>query len=393
VDVSAQLKKNYELFESFEENGKEKLQRYLSGAEEKYELAIKELMYKDYKSLFDFVNRKFIREITQLNIFESLDHFVSRYFESEEAKQIVEYSVGFLGSSPMTTPAFYHIMTYIDFKLGVWYPTGGMGKVAQSIYELARVQGAEFKFNEEVRKINVSGKRAESVVTDKEEFDADVVLVNADYPHAETQFLERNAQSYSEKYWEKSVLAPSAFCIYLGVDSKIPELEHHTLFLDKDWATKFDAIFDPKKAEWAESPSFYVNTPSKTDRSFAPKGGEALFILVPLSPHLEDTKQIRQDYYNRMLDHLEKKIGQNIRDHIVVKKIFAHNDFSNRYNAYKGTALGLSHTLKQTALFRPAHKSKKVTNLYYTGQYTHPGIGVPMALISSQIVSKEITKH
>jgi phytoene desaturase len=167
-------------------------------------------------------------------------------------------------------------------------------------------------------------------------------------------------------------------------------LIHHNLFLEKDWAEGFDTIFDPKKAAWPENPSYYVNIPSKTDKTAAPTGSDTLFILIPLAPGIEDTPERREYFYNKIMDDLEAKTGENIRDHVVVKKIFALEDFKTRYNAYKGTALGLSHTMRQTALFRPAHKSKKVDNLYYSGQYTHPGIGVPMVMVSSQIVAREI---
>ena len=216
--------------------------------------------------------------------------------------------------------------------------------------------------------------------------------MNADYPHAEIDLLEKENQTYNEEYWDKKILAPSAMVAYLGIDKEMDQFAHHTLFLDKDWEAGFDTIFDPKKAAWPEKPSYYVNVPSKTDRSAAPEGSETLFVLVPLAPGIEDTPELRENFYNMIMDDLEAKIGENIRDHIVVKRIFALNDFKERYNAYKGTALGLSHTLRQTALFRPAHMSKKVQNLYYSGHYTHPGIGVPMVLISSQIVANEINK-
>lgn len=206
------------------------------------------------------------------------------------------------------------------------------------------------------------------------------------------ELLKDKYQTYPASYWEKKVLAPSSLVAYVGIDREMQNLVHHNLFLDKDWAEGFDTLFDPKKATWPENPSYYVNIPSKTDRTAAPPGMDTLFILIPLAPGLEDTEERRQKLYQHILDDLEAKTGENIRDHILVERIFALNDFKERYNAYKGTALGLSHTMRQTALFRPAHKSKKVKNLYYTGQYTHPGIGVPMTFISSEIVAKEINE-
>jgi phytoene desaturase len=393
ADVAADLEKNYALFDSFEEDGGEKLREYLASAKEMYDLSVNEMLYRDYRSILDFLDGRLIMEGSRMHILENLDTFVNRYFESDKAKKIVEYSIGFLGGAPKNTPSFYHIMSHIDMTLGVWYPEGGIRKVARSIYDLACDHGATFFFNEPVTAIGVTGNRAERVVTTKGAYDADVVIVNADYAFSELNLLDDRHRSYPAKYWEKRVLAPSAFVIYLGVTKTFEALAHHTLFLDKDWADSFDQIFNPKKAAWPKTPSYYVNVPSKTDTTAAPEGCETLFILVPLAPGLEDTPELREAFYEKILDHLEATIGEPVRDTIVVKRIFALEDFSERYNAYKGTALGLSHTLFQTALFRPAHKSKKVTNLYYTGQYTHPGIGVPMTLISSQIVARELNEE
>jgi phytoene desaturase len=393
VDVESDLEKNYQLFDTFEDNGGEKLKEYLDSAEKMYELSVKELLYRDYRSIFDFLNGKMLLSGMRLNILENLDHFVNRKFESDYSRKIVQYSIGFLGSSPQRTPSLYHIMSHIDLTMGVFYPQGGMRKVAQSIYELALSEGAEFKFNQPVTEIIIQDKKVTGVKTDKATYNADLVLVNADYPYSETELLEEKYQTYPAKYWEKKVLAPSSMVAYIGIDREMENLVHHNLFLDKDWAEGFDTLFDPKKARWPDKPSYYVNIPSKTDKTAAPPGMDTLFILVPLAPGIEDTEEHREKLYNHIMDDLEAKTGENIRDHILVKRIFALDDFKERYNAYKGTALGLSHTMRQTALFRPAHQSKKADNLYYTGQYTHPGIGVPMTLISSEIVTQEINER
>lgn len=392
VDVESELEKNYALFDTFEENGGEKLKEYLASAEKMYELSVKELLYKDYRTILDFLNGKMLMSGIRLNILENLEHFVDRKFESDEARKIVQYSIGFLGSSPKRTPSLYHIMSHIDLTMGVFYPQGGMRRVANSIYELAQSLGAEFIFNEPVEQIMVENGVATGVKTSNGTYEADLVLVNADYPFTEIELLDDKYQTYPATYWEKKVLAPSSMVAYVGIDREMENLVHHNLVLDKDWAEGFDTLFDPEKAAWPDNPSYYVNIPSKTDRSAAPPGMDTLFLLIPLAPGLEDTEEHREKLYNYILDDLEAKTGENIRDHIVVERIFALNDFKDRYNAYKGTALGLSHTMRQTALFRPAHKSKKVKNLYYTGQYTHPGIGVPMTFISSEIVAKEINE-
>jgi phytoene desaturase len=390
VDVAADIEKNYQLFDRLEENGAEKLKEYLKSSEELYEFSLHEMLYKDYKSILDFLNGKLLLQGYKLNIWENLQHYVNKKFESDEARKILEYAIGFLGGSPANTPSFYHLMSHVDLTMGVFYPQGGMRKVVQSLYELAKSYGVEFRFNEPVEMLEVHDHKLKRIITSKGTYDTDLAIVNADYPHSELDLLTKENRTYDEKYWDSRVMAPSAMVAYLGVDTQFEKLVHHNLFLDEDWEHGFDTIFDPAKAAWPENPSYYVNVPSRTDKTAAPSGSDTLFLLIPLAPGLEDTPELREKFYNKIMDDLEAKLGEDIRKHIIVKKIFALNDFKDRYNAYKGTALGLSHTLRQSALWRPAHQSKKVKNLYYSGHYTHPGIGVPMTLISSQIVAQEI---
>jgi phytoene desaturase len=390
LDLSPDLEKNYKLFETLEEDGGQKLKDYLESSKELYEFSVNEMLYKDYKSILDVLNGKLILKGYKLHLWENLQDYVNKQFESDEARKILEYAIGFLGGAPQNTPSFYHLVSHADLSMGVWYPQGGMRKVVQSLLQLAKSFGAQFKFNEPVKHLDVQENYVKTVITNKTNYKSDLVIITADYPHSELDLLNPENQTYNEKYWKKKVIAPSAMVIYLGVDFKVKKLLHHNLFLNKDWEEGFDYIFDPEKAEWPKNPSYYVNVPSKTDKSAAPNGSETIYILIPLAPGMEDTTSLRERLFNNILDDLESKIGENIREHIVIKKTFAIKDFKERYNAYKGTAFGLSHTLRQTALWRPAHKSKKVENLYYSGQYTHPGIGVPMVMVSSQIVAKEI---
>jgi len=393
LDVHADLEKNYELFDSFEEDGGEKLKDYLQEAKNKYDLSMGGMIYEDYDSIFDFFNLKLLRGGSKLDIFRNLDSLVTKKFDSEEARKILEYSIGFLGGSPKITPAIYQLMSYVDFIKGVWFPEGGMKAVVDSIKEIAEDNGAIFRMNHEVEEIQVKNGEAVAIQTDQGGYFTELVVVNADYPHSELDLLDKNYRTYDKKFWEKKDFAPSAFVAYVGIDTQIDELEHHTLFLDKDWGENFDQIFDSEDPRWPEDPSYYVNVPSKTVPEMAPEGSETLFILVPLAPGLEDTEEDREKFYDKIMSDLEDKVGKDIRDHEVTRRIFAVNDFREDYNAYKGTALSLVHTLRQTAFWRPRHKSKKVENLYYTGQYTHPGIGVPMTLISSQIVANNIEEY
>ena len=390
ADVSADIEKNLALFESFEPGGAEKLRNYLAESEETYRTTMDDLLYRDYRSIFDFFDRRLLSRLRKLRPFENLETYVKKRFSSDQARKVVQYSIGFLGGSPKNTPSFYHIMTHIDMNMGVWYPEGGMRAVVEALVTLGREFGVEYRYNEPVTAIDVEGGVARRVVTPLGAHETDIVVVNADYPFAEMHLLPENSRSYPASYWEKKVLAPSTFVAYLGVDREITKLAHHNVFLEPDWEEGFETIFDPKKAAWPENPSFYVNVPSRTDTTAAPGGTDTLFLLAPLAPGLEDTPELRERLYDHLMSRMEEILGENILDAVVTRRIFALSDFADRYNAYRGTALGLTHTLRQTALWRPAHRSKKVGNVYYTGQYTHPGIGVPMTLISSQIVAREL---
>ncbi|MFA0833684.1 MAG: phytoene desaturase family protein [Methanobacterium formicicum] len=392
-DLSANPEKNYQLFESFEPGGGEKLKEYLKSSRELYEFSIKEMLYKDYNSILDLLSGKLLLKSLKLHLWENLEDYINQQFESDQARKILMYAIGFLGGAPQNTPSFYHLVSHADLTMGVWYPQGGMRKVVKTLYELAQSYGAVFRFDEPVEKLEIQDKLVKKVVTSEGSYAPDLVIVTADYPHSELDLLTPDHQTYSQKYWEKRTISPSAMVVYLGVDIKVGKLIHHNLFLNKDWETGFDYIFDPEKAEWPEDPSYYVNVPSKTDESAAPPGSDTLYLLIPLAPGMVDTPELRETLYNHILDDLESKIKLNIRGHVQVKKLFAINDFKERYNAYKGTAFGLTHTLRQTALWRPAHLSKKAENLYYSGQYTHPGIGVPMVMVSSQIIVQDIMKR
>lgn len=328
-------------------------------------------------------------EGSRLHVFENMEKYVSRYFTNEKLRRILQYHMVFLGGTPKNTPAIYSLLSHVDFNLGVWYPDGGIGKVAEGLGAVAREQGCTIMCDNEVLRINSSNGKVTSITTTQGDMTCDLVVVNADYQWAETKLLQDENRTYSERYWNKRTIAPSGFIIYLGVNKKLKNLQHHSLYFGQDWMQHFDAIF--KAPNWPTDPSYYICTPSKTDPTTAPEGKENIFILVPVASGLDDSSDaFREGYARKIIRHLESVIGEPFENDIIVKRIFSHRDFSERYHAFKGTALGLSHTLMQTALFRPQHKSKKVEGLYYTGQYTHPGIGMPMTLISSEIVSNVI---
>jgi phytoene desaturase len=391
VDIPADRQKTGDLFEQLEPGGKQKLEQFLRSAEFQYRTAMQSFICRGYRSLFDFFNWEIITKGPRLHIFEGLDRYVRRFFRSDKLRKILEYTVVFLGGSPDNTPALYSIMSHVDFNLGVWYPDEGIGSVVNALVRLNGEQGVKLLTGQNVRRIESEHGRAKRVVTDKGTFDADIVLVNADYHHAETALLQPADVSYPAAYWASRKMGPSAFLIYLGLNKKLNGVQHHNLYLDPSWDEHFRSIFN--RPVWPEKYSYYFSCTSKTDPGTAPPGGEALFILVPVAAGLDDTPETREKMFDRTIAHLEKLLGEGIRQNIVYRQVFAQRAFALAYNAYKGTALGLAHTLFQTAVFRPAHRSKKLNNLYYTGSYTHPGIGVPMVIISAQIVCNLIRRE
>ena len=385
VDIKKDKNHTVNVFNELENGGGEKLKKYLRDSEYKYNVAYNDFLYRDYKSIFDFFNRKLLLSGTKLHLFNNLDSYAKKYFKNKKARQILEFNTVFLGCSPDRTPALYSLMSHADITTGVFYPEGGIYKLIDALYSLAKENGVKFYLNHNAEKINIHNNKVESIKTNNGSFKADIALVASDYHFAETQLIERKYQTYHEKYWDKRVLSPAVFLIFIGLKKKISILQHHNLYLSENWDNHFESIF--KTNSWPDNPSYYIGCNSKTDPGSVPLNCESLFILVPVAPELDDSEEIREKFYNTIISHIEYLTGENIIDSIRFKKIFAHKDFIKKFNSYKGTSMGLAHTLFQTAVFRPSHKSKKVSNLFYTGQYTHPGIGMPMVIISSQVVS------
>ncbi|MGC8771148.1 MAG: phytoene desaturase family protein [Brevinematia bacterium] len=387
VDVYPDREKILELFRQFEENGDKKIESYLKNANYKYDIAMKNFLYRDFKNIFSFFNFRMLTEGLKLDVFKNLDKVISKYFTSHKSKKILEYEVVFLGNSPYNAPSLYSILSHVDLNLGVWYPMGGMGKIVDALEKLCKDNGVKIITGEEVINFKYENNKISEVITNGGNYKADYVISSADYAHTELKILDDSHRTFDKKYWGKRVMAPSMFIIYLGVNKKLKNLKHHNLYFSRDWNKHFETIFEEPK--YPDNPCFYISCPSYTDPSVAESDKENLFILVPVSCDIKDENVLREDYFDYLIKHIENIIGENFKDDIIYKRIFSINDFANDYNAFKGTALGLAHTLFQTAVFRPPHKSKKVKNLYYTGHYTHPGVGVPMTLIASEIVYNE----
>ncbi len=392
IDLPSSMDGMYALFESIERGGADQLKRFLKEAAYKYDVGIKDLVYKPGRSLWEFADIRVIKGALRLHLFRSFSRHVRKYFRDPRLISLLEFPVLFLGAKPSETPALYSLMNYADIQLGTWYPMGGMYKVVEAMVDVARSMGVEFETNAEVDGIDVSQGKATQVNYGGKSLATDIVVGGADYHHVEQHLLQPAYRTYSPEYWEKRVMAPSCLLFYIGVNKRLDNLQHHNLFFDTDFDQHAREIYDDP--QWPQNPLFYVCCPSKTDPGVAPIGQENLFLLIPLAPGLsDDTEETKERYYNLIMDRLEKLTGQAIRPHVVVKRSYAHSDFVRDYHAFRGNAYGLANTLRQTAILKPSLKSKKVSNLYYTGQLTVPGPGVPPSLISGRVVAREIQKE
>jgi phytoene desaturase len=391
TDIPASYEKLRNVFEQFEPGSANRLDKFLAEAEFKYETGINKLVHKPGLSITEFFDWDVIKGMFRLDVFNSIKKHIQKHFHHPRLRQMMEFPVLFLGALPENTPALYSLMNYADIKLGTWYPKGGMYTVVEGMYKLALETGVKFQFNENVKEIVVENGRAQKVITDKEGYVADAVISGADYHFTEMELLKEENRSYSKAYWDKKLMAPSCLLYYVGLNKKLNNVLHHSLFFDVAFDKHAIEIYTTK--EWPSEPLFYVSVNSVTDSSVAPAGGEAIVFLIPVAAGLKnDTEELREKYFNRIMDRMEKHTGQPIRDSIIYKKTYAVSDFVNDYNSYRGNAYGLANTLMQTAIFRPQCKSKKVKNLFYTGQLTVPGPGVPPSLISGEVVAKEVLK-
>ena len=391
IDIPADYESLKELFESFEEGSGLKLDEFLKQAEEKYKVGINNLVYKPGLSITEFMNYETISGALKLDIFKSMHTHIRKFFKNEKLIKLLEFPILFLGATPKNTPALYSLMNYADIKLGTWYPEGGFSKVIDGMVELAKEKGVKFYNNEEVKRFSYNKKSISYVITKKKTYDADYVVCAADYNHIDQKILESKFRNYSKSYWDKRVLAPSSLLFYIGLDKKVKNIQHHCLFFDKDFENHAEEIYSTPR--WPSEPLFYASFPSVSDKSLAPKNQDCLFLLMPIAPDLEDNRIIRKRYFDLILSRLEKLTKQNIRDHIVYKKSYAIQDFKNDYNSFKGNAYGLANTLMQTAIYKPSLKNKKLKNLFFSGQLTVPGPGVPPSIISGNVVANQIAKE
>ena len=387
IEIPDNLTEILSIFEKEEKGSAVHLDQFLKEAKFNYDVAIKDLVYRPGITITELITPVTIQKVNQF--FSSIRTKVRKKIKSHKLRQIMEFPVLFLGAKPSDTPSFYSFMNYADFGLGTWHPKGGMYQVINAMVDLAESLGVKIETSQNVEKINVENGVAKSVVSNGITIASDIVLSGADYHHTET-LLDQKYRGYSEKFWESKVFAPSSLLFYVGFDKKIDNVSHHTLFFDTDFDVHANAIYDNPK--WPEKPLFYASFPSKTDSTVAPEGTEAGIFLIPIAPGIEDTPEIREKYFQNIIGRFETLTNQDVSENIIFSESFCVNDFISDYNSYKGNAYGLANILTQTAFLRPKIISKKVENLYFTGQLTVPGPGVPPSLISGKIVSDLINK-
>ena len=381
IDLLPDREANRETFESYEPGAGEALEEYLAEARRTYEIGMEHFVYTERPRLRDYVDWDVVRHARGLSFLGSMQDHVADYFEHPKLRQVMQYSLVFLGGSPSTTPALYNLMSHVDFTLGVYYPEGGIGAVVDAIVEMGRELGVEYQTDCEVTAID--GRAGDfTVETTDGTFEADLVVSDADYVHTEQELLDPDDRQYDADYWESRTYAPSAFLLYLGVEGDLESLAHHTLVLPTDWERHFAQIFDDPA--WPDDPAYYLCAPSKTDDSVAPDGHSALFALVPIASGLPDGPEAREQFRAELLADVADNTGVDLHERIVHEESFCVSEFAERYNSARGTALGLAHTLRQTGPMRPNRRSSAVDGLYFTGSYTTPGIGVPMCLISGE---------
>jgi phytoene desaturase len=391
TDMPASYEELQQVFESIEPGSAAKLDKYLQGAAYKYEVGVNKLVYKPSRSITEFMDWQTISGVFKLQVFSSIKKHIAHYFKHPKLRQMMEFPVLFLGALPADTPALYSLMNYADIKGGTWYPEGGMYAIVDGMYKLAAELGVTFHFNENVKEIVVEEGIAKKVVTEKAVFEADAVISGADYHFTEKNLLPAAYRSYSDAYWDKKVMAPSCLMYYVGLNKKLQQPVHHSLFFDVDFEQHGNEIYKTKK--WPDSPLFYVSVSSLTDDKVAPPGHENIVFLIPVASGLEgDSEELREKYFQLIARRMEALTGESILDAVVYKKTYSVSDFVHDYNSFRGNAYGLANTLLQTAIFRPSCQSKKVKNLFYTGQLTVPGPGVPPSLISGEVVAKQVIK-
>lgn len=391
IDVPSDFQELLNLFESIEKGSGEKLKKFLSVAEFKYKTGMNEFVWKPSDSITEFFDIRILKSIFKINMFGSVSNEVRALFTNKKLIQLLEFPVLFLGATPQNTPGLYSLMNYADLVLGTWFPKGGMHEIVKAMTKVAIEQGVHIHLNEEIIHIETLNGKAVKVISNQSEYAVDAVVSGADYAHTDLKLLDKNVANYDENYWDKKTFSPSSLLFYIGLNKKLKNIIHHNLFFDAPFDEHAYEIYT--KPSWPKKPLFYASAASITDQACATENGENLFFLIPLAPGLNDSEEMREKYFQMICERFEKITGENISDSILFKRSYAMNDFIKDYHSHKGNAYGLANTLLQTAFLKPKMRSKKLKNLFYTGQLTVPGPGVPPSIISGQVAAKETLNY
>jgi len=388
IDAPSQIEETYQIFEDLEKGSSTFLKKFLNEAKYKYEVGMKEFVRKPALSVWEYLDRRILKSLLKLQMLKSIEKVINKGIKNPKLRSWLSFPVLFLGAKPADTPALYSLMNYADLVLGTWFPKGGMIKLFDAFYQLALKKGVVFHFNTPVEKINILKNKVNSISIENQSIEFDYVVAAADYHHVEQSLLEKAHRQYSERYWEKRAMAPGSLIFYIGLDIKAPNLLHHSLFFDADFEAHADDIYVHKK--WPEDPLFYVCACSKTDTGVAPEGGENIFILMPIAAGIEDKEELREKYFDIIMSRMTNKCGMDLRPHVIYKRSYCTDNFIADYNSFKGNAYGLSNILRQTSLLKPRIRHKKIKNLFYAGQLSHPGPGLPPSMISGEIAAQLI---
>lgn len=391
IDIPASTEELYALFEKLEPGSSKNLRKFLSEAAFKYNLAMKEIIYMPSLSFREYINWTLISGVLSVNFFKSISKYIRSLFKNEKIIRILEFPVIFLGAAPANTPSLYSMMNHADLTLGTWYPQGGMYEVINALVNLNKELGVKINLDEPISQFTYKNNKIKEIVTSSKVYDSDAVVSGADYQFIDQKVVNQNYREYSPRYWQSRKMAPSALLFYIGLDKKVQGLEHHNLFFDTDFEKHADEIY--KSPKWPSQPAFYVSVSSKTDKSSAPEGCENIIILIPVASGLEDSEVIKEQYFKMVISRLEYLLSEKISNHIIYKRLYGASDFISDYNSFKGNAYGLSNTLLQTAFLKPKMKSSKLANLFYCGQLTVPGPGVPPSIISGEIAARLVIKN
>jgi len=390
IDVPASMEELNAMFEELEPGSSRALKRFLDEAEYKYRVGMDEFVWKPGHSIIEFIDLRVVKSLFKLQMFSSIDKQIKKLFKNPKLIKILEFPVLFLGATPSDTPGLYSLMNYADLKLGTWYPMGGMHKVIEGMSSLAKELGVKFETATPITNVKIESNKVVAANSNGRFIPCDYLVASGDYCHIDQEVIPESYRNYSESYWDNRKMAPSSLLFYLGLNKEVEGIKHHNLFFDEDFDLHAEEIYTNPK--WPTKPLFYACCPSKTDNTVAPAGSENLFLLVPLAPDLEDNEDMREKYFEIICKRIKQRTGTDIKPLIKYKRSYCLDDFKKDYNAYKGNAYGLANTLLQTAFLKPKLKSKHLKNLYYTGQLTTPGPGVPPSLISGQVVASEILK-